>query len=290
MNEMKRVEDMCRAALPLDPQRLARVRSRVLTTIAERQQPASRAARGRPWLVRAKAGGRWPSWVAPPAAAAAVAAVIAGAAIVSSAIHPPARTPAAAPQAYTATAAVFVIPARTGQGIQLLPFISGGVSLDDQAQVVKSGAVMSIAVRLLHGKLTPSALDQEVSVTVRPKSQVLDISCRAPTGEGAVACANAVTTAYLQNRRAAAMAALNQQLQPLQSLISSLQKTVAALTATVSHLPKYSPQRAAAQVQRTSAQARLATATAQVAMLYSQKADISVGYILSRATTFRSSA
>ena len=50
MNEMKRVEDMCRAARPLDPQRLARVRSQVLTAIAKGQGPSSRTARGRPWL------------------------------------------------------------------------------------------------------------------------------------------------------------------------------------------------------------------------------------------------
>lgn len=224
----------------------------------------------------------------------------------------------AAPQVYTATAVVYVTPtggihllpvytptgARQGsqplpsisgptgarQGSQLLPSISGGVNLDNQAQVVKSGAVMSIAVRLLHSKLTRAALDQEISVTVRPDSQVLDISCRAPTGEGAVACANAVATAYLQNRRAAAAAAFNQQLQRLNSQISALQKTVAVLNVAVSHLPAYSPQRAAAQAQLASVQAQLGTLNAQVVTLYSQKADSSGEYIISRATTSRSSA
>ena len=61
----------------------------------------------------------------------------------------------AAPTAYTATAAVYVTPTGAVPGIQLLPFSNGGVNLDNgvnldhQAQVVKSGAVTSIAVRLL---------------------------------------------------------------------------------------------------------------------------------------------
>ncbi len=85
---MKQLEDMCGAVPPPDPRRLAGTRARVLTAIAEGPRPASRDARGWPWLATpAKPGRRWPGWVAPLAAAAAVAAVIAGALTVSSAIH-----------------------------------------------------------------------------------------------------------------------------------------------------------------------------------------------------------
>jgi capsular polysaccharide biosynthesis protein len=195
----------------------------------------------------------------------------------------------AVPKAYSSTAAVFVIPATTGQGIQLLPFISGEVSLGDQAQVVKSGAVMSIAVRLLHGKLTPAALAQEVSVTIRPKSQVLDISCRAPTGEGAVACANAVATAYLQNRSSAAAATINAQLKSLYSQISALQKKISALNTTITSFPKNSPQALVAQAQLGPDQSTQKTLTTNVGQLESALANTSGGYIVTRAATFRSS-
>jgi YVTN family beta-propeller protein len=98
MNEMKQLENMCRAVPPPDPQRLARARARVLSAIAEGQEPASGAARNWPRrATRAKPGRRWPGWVPPLAAAAAVAAVIAGTLTVSSALHGPGVTPPASP-------------------------------------------------------------------------------------------------------------------------------------------------------------------------------------------------
>ena len=199
----------------------------------------------------------------------------------------------AAPKVYTATAAVYITPARAGQGIQLLPWYSSGsagVNLDNQTRIVKSRAVTSIAVRLLHSKLTPSALDQEISVTERPNSQVLDISCQAPTGEAAAACANAVAAAYLQNRSAAAASSLSAQLKIVQVKLTSLQQQASALSTKINSLPPSSPARISAQTQLSSVMSQLNTLSALVATFTSQKADSSGGHIITRATASRSSA
>ena len=94
MTEMEQLEEMCRAVPPPDPQRLAGARARVLAAIAEGQGPASRAARGWPWLAT-RAPGRWRGLVAPLAAAAAVTAVVAGALAVAGVIHGAGVTPSA---------------------------------------------------------------------------------------------------------------------------------------------------------------------------------------------------
>ena len=82
-----------------------------------------------------------------------------------------------APKVYTSTASVYV----TADGASTSVAggsTSGPVNMDSEAQVVQSGAVAAIAAHLLHTTVAPATLSKDVSVTVPPNSQVLQIICK----------------------------------------------------------------------------------------------------------------
>jgi capsular polysaccharide biosynthesis protein len=192
---------------------------------------------------------------------------------------------AVAPKAYTATASVYVSPTGADNASQSSGSKTGGtVNTSNEAQIVTSGVVATMAGKILHSSLTPSALAKEVVVSIPPNAQTLQIACTTSTSTGAAACANAFATAYLQHRSASSAAAINQQLTLLKSQISGLQKTVAGLNTTISGLPANSPQRAAAQAQLGSDQGQLSALNGKVATLDGQAAQTSGGSIITSAS------
>lgn len=190
-----------------------------------------------------------------------------------------------APKSYTATTAVYVSPTGADAGNQVAGARNtGAVDLDTEAQIVTSSAVATIAGKTLHSSLTPYALSQQVSVTVPPNSEVLDIACRASTPAGAVACAQAFATAYLQNRSATSSAAVNQQLNSLRGQVTKLQRSIAGLNTKISGLPSNSPQRISAQAQLSGDQSQLRSLTTSVANLQKAGAQSSGGRIITVAS------
>jgi capsular polysaccharide biosynthesis protein len=191
-----------------------------------------------------------------------------------------------ASKVYTASSLIYVSPTGAGASNQVANSRtgSGSVNLDTEAQILTSGTVATMAGKILHSSQTPYQLSHSVTVSVPPNSQTLLIACNASSSSGAAACANAFATAYLQNRSAAAAAALNAQLKSLNSQITALGKKISALNGTVASFPKNSPQATAALAQLTPAQATQKQLTSSLGGIESALANTSGGYVLTKAT------
>ena len=184
------------------------------------------------------------------------------------------------PTAYTATAAVR--PATPSTGIILLPVQVPDPSGD--AQAARSAEVAAMAGKLLHSSLSPLALSKQVTVTIPPCFQVLDIACTASSARGAADCANAVANAYLQDRNASAKAVINRQIATLKTQIRTLQRTAARLSSTIIGLPMNSAERTSAQAQLASVNVQLSSLNGKVAALYAELAQNYGGTIMTKAS------
>jgi capsular polysaccharide biosynthesis protein/Mrp family chromosome partitioning ATPase len=191
-----------------------------------------------------------------------------------------------APKTYTATTAVYVSPTGNDQNNQVANSRTGGgsVNLDTEAQIVTSGTVAAMAAHTLHSPLTPWSLSKEITVTVPPNSQVLDIACSASSAKGAAACAQAFANAYLLNRGTSSTAALKAQVTNLQSELNGLQKTVTALNAKDGGLPSNSPTRISNEATVSSDQSQVHSLDSRIASLNSLAADNSGGHIITAAS------
>ncbi len=189
-----------------------------------------------------------------------------------------------APRTYTATASVYVTATGAGSNQVQNGRTSGTVNMDNEAQLVQSYTVAAIAARNLRSTQSPSQLVKNVSVTVPPNSQVLQISCSAPSAAGSARCARAFAAAYLQNRSVTATSALKAQLQTLQGKVQSLQQNAAKLSGQIRLLPPNSTQRATAAAELRSDNSQLNGLNNQVAALTAQEANSSGGYTITAAT------
>jgi Mrp family chromosome partitioning ATPase len=188
-----------------------------------------------------------------------------------------------APKVYTSSASVYLTA--TGASTSQAPGgrASQQVNTVSEAQVVQSIAVATTAAHLLHTSISPATLSRDVSVTVPPSSQVLQISCNQPSASSAAACAQAFAEAYLQNRTTAAVDALKSTLATLQRQLTSQLHTVAALTTKVATLPAGSAARANAATQLGSERSQLNSLSNQVGVLEAQMANTSAGQIITDA-------
>jgi uncharacterized protein involved in exopolysaccharide biosynthesis/Mrp family chromosome partitioning ATPase len=191
-----------------------------------------------------------------------------------------------APKVYTATSVVFVktTGADVGNGITGNRTSGALVNLDTEAQIVKSGTVASMAGKMMHSSLTAYELAKQVTVTVPPNSQVLDIACDAPTGAGAATCANDFATAYLQNRSASAAAVLNQQLKTLQGKVGALEKAIAKLNTAISGLAKNSATRLNDQAVLATDRTQANSLNGEITALTGLAANVDGGHVITTAT------
>jgi capsular polysaccharide biosynthesis protein len=191
-----------------------------------------------------------------------------------------------APKVYTATSMVFVktTGADVGNGITGNRTSGALVNLDTEAQIVKSGTVASMAGKMMHSSLTPYELAKQVTVTVPPNSQVLDIACAAPTGAGAATCANDFAAAYLQNRSASAAVVLNQQLKTLQGKVSALEKAIAKLNTAISGAPKNSATRLNDQAVLATDRTQANSLNGEITTLTGLAANVDGGHVMTTAT------
>src|SRR5215469_16747404 len=191
-----------------------------------------------------------------------------------------------APKTYIATAAVYprTTGANVGNGLQGNRTNNALVNLDTEAQLITSGTVAGLAGNMMHSPLTDSQLAKEITVTVPPNSQVLDITCAASTAAAAATCANAFAAAYLQNRHTNAAAALSVRIQGLQGKVTALRKSMAKLQTAIGALPKTSTTRLSDQASVRSDSAQLRSLNAKISTLTVLAANVQGGRVITAAT------
>ena len=185
---------------------------------------------------------------------------------------------------YTATASVYVTATSVTANQVSGGRTSGTVNLDTEAQVVQSTTVAQAAAKLMHSTENVQQLIRAVSVSVPANSQVLAISCDAPTRAGSALCAQSFAQAYLNFSSSSTTASLNSEISALQSRVSTLQTNSAKLTSEIAVLPTNSTQRASAQEQLDTDHNTLTSLNNQAAALIADLANPSGGSIISNAT------
>jgi len=185
---------------------------------------------------------------------------------------------------YTATASVYVTATSVTANQVSGGRTSGAVNLDTEAQVVQSTTIAQAAAKLMHSTENVQQLIKAVSVSVPANSQVLAISCDAPTRVGSALCAQSFAQAYLNFSSSSTTAALNSEISALQSRVSTLQTNSAKLTSEIAVLPTNSTQRATAQEQLDTDHNTLTSLNNQAAGLIAGLANPSGGSIISNAT------
>jgi capsular polysaccharide biosynthesis protein len=108
------------------------------------------------------------------------------------------------PKAYTSTAVVQVTPNAANTTTLFGSKTATVVNMDNEDAIVTSYSVAKRAARNMHGNLTPNELLQQVSVVVPANTEILRISCSAPSPGGATNCAEAFANAYITIRQATA--------------------------------------------------------------------------------------
>lgn len=147
-----------------------------------------------------------------------------------------------APKAYTATALVQVNPL-SNNATAAAGRTSGSVNMDNEAQIVQSNTVASLAGHNLHSPLEEQQLLKHVSVAVPPNTTFLQISCDASTARSSVSCADAFAAAYLTIRRTTIVNGLSGQLAANETRITKVSKSVAILKDRLGRLPATAPTR-----------------------------------------------
>lgn len=159
---------------------------------------------------------------------------------------------------------------------------SSGVNLDTEAQIVQSQLVAQAAKTLLKSSSTPSQLLTNVTVTVPPNTQVLDVSYSAGTPKAAQAGSRAFAQAYLDQRQAAANQSTQTQVAALQQQRAALQAQLNTAAGQIASLPTNSVDRQRAQADQTILGSQLSSIGTRLSNLLS--GDTSSGSIISEAT------
>jgi capsular polysaccharide biosynthesis protein len=193
-----------------------------------------------------------------------------------------------APKSYTATAAVYVAPTgadqSSGSSSASSKSSSGSVNLETEAQLVTSGTVAAMAGKSMKSPLSAYQLSKQVSVTVPPSSQVLNIACETSSASSAATCANDFAAAYLSNRQSTAAGQLASQMKALQAKVSSLQKSVTTLNTSISALPTTSSTRLNDETTVSSDKTLINSFNQQLSTLTAAAANTSGGHIITSAT------
>jgi len=169
----------------------------------------------------------------------------------------------ALPETYTATAQVLVTP--TGvqdQPNNLGPRQRENLNLDTEAQIAQSAVVAGLAAEKL-GVRDIDEVRRNITVNVPPNSAILAISYTAGTPNAAAAGAQAVATAYLANREAAATRTLAVQQRLVAAAIREADKELTEVTASLATLAKGTAEYLNASRRQTILGRQVATLTAK---------------------------
>ena len=178
-----------------------------------------------------------------------------------------------APRTYTATAAVYV-NATAANNNAALGRTGGPVNMDNEAQIVLSQTVASLAAKQLHSALPPQTLVKQVSVTVPPNTTVLDINCKGRPRAAAAACANDFASAYLSVRLSEAADTVSSALSALESKAAALTTRISQLKIQVAALPTNSAKHTTTLIELTAANSQLTELQNQINQLVPQLSSL----------------
>jgi capsular polysaccharide biosynthesis protein/MinD-like ATPase involved in chromosome partitioning or flagellar assembly len=163
-------------------------------------------------------------------------------------------------KSYTATTGVQVVANAANNNNVAGSRTSTGptVNMDNEAQVVKSTTVAAQAAKYLRSKRSADQLAKQVSVAVPANTSFLDISCAAPSADGAQACAQAFARAYLTVRQTAAIDKIANERAQLQATAKPLQATAIKLKSKIKSLPANSTELAVTKAELQDTASKLA--------------------------------
>lgn len=149
------------------------------------------------------------------------------------------------PPAYSSTASVLVTPTGVGDAASPENGQSGraAVNLATEAELVRSSTVATLARTRLKSNAPAGDLVDAVHVQVPQNTAVLAISYSAPSAGAAQRGAQAFVGAYLDGRRAAAAAALADQVKRVQLQIGTVRAQLRDVTTKISATDSGSPER-----------------------------------------------
>jgi Mrp family chromosome partitioning ATPase/capsular polysaccharide biosynthesis protein len=167
---------------------------------------------------------------------------------------------------YRSTSAVLVRP------ITLDPFDSTQrpsqlVDLDTEAQLVKSSAVIDIAKQTDKKLPGDVATAQNVSISVPPNSQVLDITYSGASGAAAQSGANAIANGYLQYKSELAKQQIDDRVKALNGQLNSYNQTLENTASRITALASNSPERAYLQAQQAVLSNRVQDTASEISRL-----------------------
>ncbi|MEL7208477.1 MAG: hypothetical protein AAGK32_09655, partial [Actinomycetota bacterium] len=158
---------------------------------------------------------------------------------------------------------------------------SAEVNIDTERGVARSLSVSEIAAALLGGEQSASSLQQDLSVSAIPDSQILKLSYAAGDAERSAEVANAYADAYLQFRTQEADSAKEQVQTALEAERANLVARRDALIQEKRALPEDSPDRVAIDSELDVIEANDAAIRADLANLGS--APVDAGTVLDQA-------
>jgi capsular polysaccharide biosynthesis protein len=171
------------------------------------------------------------------------------------------------PKTYTSTVLVEVSPLPADANF-LGGHIGGGIVMDNEAQIVKSAAVVAKVASDIHSTQPIGALIKDVTVTAPPNTTFLQIACTQRTPALAQQCANALGTEYLKHRRLSAVALLNSEISALLGRVNYLQAKIQQDSVKRSVLPKHTAERALLGVDISVKSAELTTLTKDIKLVH----------------------
>jgi uncharacterized protein involved in exopolysaccharide biosynthesis len=135
------------------------------------------------------------------------------------------------PTTYTSTSKMLVNPVALNPPGSVP--LGSTIDLATEAEVVRSQEVAQLAAQTMSGSVSAGAVLADTSVSYATGTQILFISCSASTASQAAQGANAVSDAYLSNRKQQALDAIDSAVTQANSQIADLQEqaTAAAMAA-----------------------------------------------------------
>lgn len=187
---------------------------------------------------------------------------------------------------YEARATILVLPTTpaSDSGVSGVRGESS-VSVDTEAEVLRSATVAQAAAENLDGRMSAEALQQSLTVTVPSNSQVLVAAVRAPSALTARDAANALATAYLTQRRQSAEDQLRAAVTALTAQREDAGKRLTEVAGKLAGLePTDAAGRALLEAQRAVVVEQLGDINNQLLALDVQDGLVRGGRIVSRAT------
>jgi succinoglycan biosynthesis transport protein ExoP len=158
-----------------------------------------------------------------------------------------------APKTYTGAVLVQVTPLPNNANA-VAGRTGGNVNMDNEAQIIQSVKVATLAAQQFAGTLSPPELAKRISVSVPANTTFLQVKCSESAAATAAECANAFGRAYLTNRRTTAANGLNSELASQTRRIALLATRIAGLKTQLAALPVTSTGHVKAQLSLTAAQ------------------------------------